>query len=113
MMPFTVGGVTWNVAIVAPDDPELVDWTGVLRVATTNPVTRTVNVSLSLTPPLLDMVMVHEAMHAIAESYGFADIIGNRLNEMTASMVEHFSLEAVEAASTSLGRPVCVRGLCK
>lgn len=113
MLPFTVNGVTWNVVRVDPGDPVLVDWTGNLRLATTDPLARIVNVSSSIAPPLLDKVMVHEAAHAAIESHGMAGSIGNRLNEFVASAIEGFGMEAIEAASEALGRPVCISGLCK
>lgn len=74
----------------------------------------------TLRPPLLDKVMLHEVAHAITVSWNLlptvrrdtlrGDIIG--VEEWSAQLVENHALEAVEAARTALGRPICVRGLC-
>jgi hypothetical protein len=35
-----------------------------------------------------------------------------KVEEWAAQMMENHSLEAVQAASEALGRPICVKGLC-
>ena len=77
-------------------------------------------VNESVVPPLLDKVMLHEVAHAITLSWGLlqrlhtdalnGDLTG--VEEWSAQLVENHALEAVQAASQALGRPVCVRGLC-
>jgi len=120
MRPFVVNGDVWRVVRVPAGDPSLIDRTGTERLATTNPATRTVAILDSVQPPLLDKVMLHEVAHAVTVSWGLlpkvrhdtlrGDIIG--VEEWSAQLVENHALEAMNAASASLGRPVCVRGLC-
>ena len=120
MRPFVVHGELWGVARVPADSPLLIDRTDTRRLAVTDPTTRMVYVSDELRPPLLDRVMLHEVAHAITVSWGLlqevrsdtlrGDIIG--VEEWAAQLVENHSIEALEAASEALGRPVCVRGLC-
>ena len=74
----------------------------------------------TLRPPLLDRVMLHEVTHAITVSWGLlprmrsdarrGDLTG--VEEWAAQLVENHAIEAVNATSEALGRPVCVRGLC-
>ena len=101
-------------------DPRLTDRTGTERLAVTDPSDRTVYVNRRLVPPLLDRVMLHEVAHAITVSWWLlpqlrsdarrGDITG--VEEWAAQLVENHSMEAVQAASEALGRPVCVRGMC-
>lgn len=114
MRPFVINGEAWRVTRVSAGDPRLVDWTGTERVATTDPESRTVYVNDTLVPPLLDRVMLHEVAHAIVASWGLrgSGREWSGVDEWGAQLVENHSLEALEAASTALGRPVCVSGLC-
>lgn len=101
-------------------DPRLIDRTGGEKLAVTDSAARCVYVRDDLGPPLIDSVMIHEAAHAAAVSWGVlprlrsdvirGDIIG--VEEWAAQFVEHHAIEALEAARTALGRPVCVRGSC-
>lgn len=120
MKPFTVNGDVWRVVRVIPGNPSLIDRTGKYRLATTDPETRKVYISKDLKPPLLDKVLLHEVAHAVAVSY---DLIGSlreiapeeawdSIEEWAVQMVENYGIEAAEAASVSLGRPVCVGGHC-
>ena len=120
MRPFTVNGDVWRVIRVPAGDPRLIDRTGSSKLAVTDESTQTVSILDDVRPPLLDKVLLHEVAHAITVSYGLlpqvrhdtlrGDIIG--VEEWSAQLVENHALEAVEAASTALGRPICVRGLC-
>lgn len=120
MFPFTVNGDVWRVIRVPAGDPRLVDRTGGSKLAVTDEDEMTVAVLDSLRPPLLDKVVLHEVAHAITVSYGLlpqvrldalrGDIIG--VEEWSAQLVENHSIEALQAARTALGRPVCVRGEC-
>ena len=120
MHPFTVRGDVWNVVTVDPSDPRLIDRTGMRTVATTDPRTRTVNVSAALAPPLLDRVMLHEVAHAVSVSHGLLDELGTlvpyrwrvSVEEWSARLMEGHGIEAVALASETLGRPVCIDGLC-
>lgn len=118
--PLVIGGEAWGVAEVEPGDPRLVDRTGEARLAVTDPATRTVSVLRGLEPPLLDRVLLHEAAHAATVSHGLLGALRSFLpsslwvptEEWAAALVEAHGIEAAEAASKSLGRPVCVRGFC-
>lgn len=67
---FRMGDDWWDVRIVPPSSPSLVDRTGRLTVATTDASTYRVNVSSAICGPMLRRVMVHEATHAAMASYG-------------------------------------------
>ena len=120
MYPFVINGDVWRVARVHAGDPSLIDRTDTPRLAVTDARDRTVYVRTDLTPPLLDRVVLHEVAHAITVSWGLlpdvrsgvmrGDIID--VEEWAAQLVENHALEAVQAASRALGRPICVRGLC-
>lgn len=120
MRPVLVNGELWRVLSVDQRDPGLVDRTGVPRLATADPETRTVRVSSGVRPPLLDRVMVHEMAHAATVSYGLLDALRLGLppwawvhaEEWAASLVERHGIEAAALASQALGRPVCVDGRC-
>ena len=120
MKPFTVNGDVWRVVRVEPGNPSLIDRTGKYRLATTDPETREVYISSVLKPPLLDKVLLHEVAHAVAVSY---ELIGSlreispkeywgAIEEWAVRMVENYGIEAAEAASVSLGRPICIGGYC-
>ena len=120
MKPFTVNGEVWRVVRVKPGSPSLIDKTGEYRLATTDPVTHTVYISKHLKPPLLDKVLLHEVAHAVTISYDMIDTLHsitpreswNDVEEWAVQLVENYGIEAAEAASMSLGRPVCVGGFC-
>ena len=120
MRPFVINGELWRVIRVPAGDPRLIDRTGAARLATTDPRRRAVYLLDTLRPPLLDRVMLHEVTHAITVSWGLlprvrsdalrGDTVG--VEEWAAQLVENHAMEAVEAARTALGRPLCIRGLC-
>lgn len=120
MRPFVVNGDVWRVIRVPAGDPSLIDRTGGPKLAVTDSVDRTVYLRDDLVPPLLDRVVLHEVAHAVTVSWGLlpevrssvlrGDIID--VEEWSAQLVENHALEAVNAASEALGRPICVRGLC-
>jgi hypothetical protein len=120
MRPFIVGGELWLVRRVPGWDPRLVDRTGNARLATTDPVTRTVSIHEGVMPPLLDRVLLHEVAHAVTISRG---LLGRMraavpegswvpVEEWAAQLMEGHAIEAIEAARTALGRPVCVDARC-
>ena len=96
------------------------DKTGAMRVATTDPATRTIRISMDVMPPLLDRVFLHEATHAIMEDAGVNDLLrrlpDDRLQvlaeESVAWLLETHAIPVVDAVSRSLGRPVCMDGIC-
>lgn len=118
--PVTINGDVWRVARVAAGDPHLIDRTNTARLATTDKDTMTIYILDSLQPPKLDKVLVHEIAHAITISYGLLDSLRSFLppylwvdvEEWAAQLVENHALEAAHAASSSLGRAVCIGGMC-
>lgn len=68
-MRFTLNGDVWNVRYARWDSEALVDRTGQLRLATTDPETFTIRISDRLSGSLLARVLIHELGHAIMVSY--------------------------------------------
>ena len=120
MKPVLVNGEVWHVNRVSPGDPLLIDRTGTRRIATTNPLTRSINVSIDVVPPLLDRVLLHEVAHAITISHGLLGPLRMHIppelwvlvEEWSVELLEKHGIEAIIATSESLGRPVCVSGQC-
>lgn len=106
--------------MVSPGDPRLIDRTQNFRVATTDPGTRTIYLSNTLKPPLLDKVVLHEVAHAITVSHGLLEPLHAVLPEELWVLVEEWSVELVEKhgieaanlASKTIGRPLCISGYC-
>ena len=102
-----------------PDDPLLVDRIGTRTIATTDPTSRTIRISSLVMPPMFDQVYLHEAAHAMMEEAGVNDLLQltderNHVmaEETLAWFLESHAIEVIDAVSTSLGRPVCVMGIC-
>lgn len=120
MRPFTANGQVWRVIRVPAGDPSLVDRTDTVRLATTNPATRVISIDEAVVPPLLDKVLLHEIAHAITLSWGMLPGLHNKalrgdltgLEEWSAQLIENHAIEAIQAASDVLGRPVCIYGSC-
>lgn len=75
MNDFTMNGYSWRVCFVDSDDPMLVDRTGELTVATTDPETLRVYISNALDGSFLTRVLVHELGHCAMFSFGLLDDI--------------------------------------
>ena len=120
MKPVVINGEVWLVKHVPLGDASLIDRTGFPRLATTDPVSHSINVLNTVIPPLLDMVLLHEIAHAITVSYGLLEPLRNMVpsslwvlvEEWSAELIEKHGVEAVVAASRTLGRPVCIKGFC-
>ena len=120
MRPFTINGQVWRVVRVPAGDPRLIDRTGAEKLATTDPRDFAVYVNKRLVPPLLDKVMLHEVAHAVTVSWGLLPRLRSEaargdsrgVEEWAAQLIENHAIEALEAARTAMGRPVCVRGTC-
>lgn len=120
MRPLVVNGDVWSIRRVPPGDPSLVDRTGHLRLATTDPSEMTINISSEVVPPMLDKVLLHEAAHAITISHGLLrplravipPELWTLVEEWSAELMEKHGIEAIIISSESLGRPLCVHGLC-
>ena len=110
MNPILVAGELWRVVAVDPDDPGLIDGSGIMRVATADPAYRIIRVSRVLGPPLLDKVLLHEIAHAITVSHGLP--FEGPYAEAAARLIEDHAMEALELTSRALGRPFCMSGHC-
>lgn len=77
---FIVNDQFWVVRVVNPDNPVLIDRTGELRVATTDPFRQTVFLSNRLKGEFRLRVLLHELSHVVLFSYGLLDIVHSRLN---------------------------------
>lgn len=65
----------WTIKTVAPNNSNLVDRTGNITVATTDPTNKVIFVSSAITGGMLYKVLLHEIMHAIMVSYGLLNDI--------------------------------------
>lgn len=70
-----MNGYLWRVCFVAPNDPMLVDRSGVLTVATTDPSTLCVYISNTLTGGFLTRVLIHELGHCALFSFNLIEDI--------------------------------------
>lgn len=73
MTAFTMNGYFWEVVFVDPSSPLLVDRTGTLTLATTDPYTHKVCVSDALRGSMLLRVLLHEMGHCAMFSFGLID----------------------------------------
>lgn len=120
MRSIVINGDVWRVIRVPAGDPRLVDRTGMCRLATTDPRSRTISISESVHPPLLDKVLLHEVTHAITVSYDLLRPMRESVprrswvpsEEWAVQLVENHAIEALRLSRKVLGRPVCVRGSC-
>ena len=120
MKPLILRGHVWRVVRVAPDNPFLIDRTGVRRIATTDPTTKTIRISQIIPIPMFDQVYLHEAAHAIMEESGLSELLEQLpddrqqilAEELLAWFLEHNGIEVIDAVSSSLGRRACVDGTC-
>lgn len=74
-MIFYMNGYLWRVEFVSPDSDLLVDRTGTLTVATTDPTTHRIYLSNTLEGEFLIRVLVHELGHSVMVSYSLLDDI--------------------------------------
>lgn len=68
-MIFKISSDVWQVKIVDPDSPALIDRTGRLTVATTSPVYRIIYLSKNLNGDFLQTVFRHELGHCLMITY--------------------------------------------
>ena len=120
MKPLVIRGNVWRVVRVSPGDPFLIDRTGTLRIATTDPITKTIRISKTVLPPMFDQVYLHEAAHAAMTETNVPELLSGMVDdnsqvlteELLAWFLESYSIEVINAVNESLGRPVCVNNLC-
>lgn len=72
---FYMNGLHWNVRWTKSTDPVLVDRTGSLTVAVTDPDTMTIYLSNQLSGSFLNRVLIHELGHCVMYSYGLVNEI--------------------------------------
>lgn len=72
---FYMNGLRWRVRFAYPTDPVLVDRTGSLTVAVTDPDSMTIYLSNELRGSFLTTVVLHELSHAMMISYGYLEQI--------------------------------------
>lgn len=75
MAVFYLNKQPWDICVVKPYDPMLVDRTGRQTLATTDPQTRTVYLSEKLRGALLSKVLLHEIGHCVMVSFHLLDDI--------------------------------------
>lgn len=69
---------------------------------------------------MFDKVYLHEAAHAMMEEAGVTELLEQlpderqqvMIEELLAWFLETYGIEVIDATIRSLGRPVCVDGLC-
>lgn len=106
-----MNGRGWLVTRVAPDDAALVDRTGALCLATTDPATGVVRVSSALSGDMLARVLVHEVAHCAMVSYGLLEDLhawcapGREVEaeEWACNLLADYGLTVLRAASASMG----------
>lgn len=74
-MIFYMNGYLWRVEFVSPDSDLLVDRTGTLTVATTDPTAYRIYLSNALEGEFLIRVLAHELGHSVMVSYSLLDDI--------------------------------------
>lgn len=77
MNAVSINGYLWNIKIVDPENPNLIDRTYTARVATTDPIHYTIYLSNELEGDFLVRVLRHELAHAVIFSYGLLSYIHN------------------------------------
>lgn len=116
MTPIRIGNEIWRVIQVPPGHPSLLDRTNTTRLGTSDPVTRTINISSAVMPPLLDKVLLHEMAHAMMSSFKLLDIMPLELHdeadETIAQFFENHAVDMIVTASEALGRPLCIDSEC-
>lgn len=70
-----MNGLTWRVLMVDADDPILVDRTGSMTIAVTDPPGLAVCVSRDVQHEMVERVLIHELGHCAMYSYGLIEDI--------------------------------------
>lgn len=108
---FYMNGLHWNVRWTKSKDPILVDRTGSLTVAVTDPDAMTIYLSNELRGSFLTTVVLHELSHAMMISYGYLDIIHKYckkrywidMEELIANLISQQAKEIFERAYDIVG----------
>lgn len=108
---FRMNGVLWNVVIVDPSDPMLIDRTNTRTVGTTDPISHTIFMSSQLRGQAFTKVLIHELGHCAIFSFGLDDKIHEAVKpeywidaeEWLCNFIYDYGLHIFEAASRILG----------
>lgn len=108
---FRMNGDIWSVEFVPYNHPKLVDRTGILRVATTDPDGYVVRLSNQLGGDVLMTVFLHELGHCAMCSYGMLDEIHRmvlprywiRMEEFICNFLADFGMKIFRIAYQVLG----------
>lgn len=106
-----MGDLLWRVCRCLPDDPILVDRTGRLTFATTDPETLTIYLSEELTGEELNRVLVHEMGHCALYSFDLLDDIRRmtypaywvEAEEWVCNLIADYGMQIFSAARHVLG----------
>lgn len=110
-MLFAMNGDTWEAIRVHWDDDRLIDRTGNLRLATTDPVTMTVCYSEILTGSMLARVLIHEMGHCAMVSYGLLSELRRmtkpqysvQMEEWVCNFLADYGMTVYESAKAVIG----------
>lgn len=106
-----LNGYLWRVVFVASNSPELVDRTGTMRVATTDPSALRVYLSDKLSGDFLVRVLIHELGHCAMFSFNLIDDIHRMVKrqywieaeEWACNFIADYGLKIFSAAYSVLG----------
>lgn len=90
MKTIRIANDIWTIKTVAPNSSNLVDRTGNVTVATTDPTNKVIFVSRAITGGTLYKVLLHELMHAIMVSYELLDDISRMVKPERQIDMEEF-----------------------
>lgn len=110
-----MNGYLWRVKIVSPNDPMLVDRTGVLTVATTDPSTLCIYISGALSGSFLTRVLIHELGHCALYSFDLLSDIHRmaypeywvEAEEWVCNFIADYGLAIFETGNAVLQDVVC------
>lgn len=111
MDSFYMNGYLWKVFFVDPNSELLVDRTGILRIATTDPVTYCVYLSNTLKGDLLNRVLIHELGHCTMISFHLLEDIHRMVKpdywieaeEWVCNFIADYGLQIFSTAYSILG----------
>lgn len=110
-MIFAMNGDIWEAVRVRWDDERLIDRTGNLRLATTDPATMTVCYSEILTGSMLARVLIHEMGHCAMVSYGLLPELHRmvkpsyrvQMEEWVCNFLADYGMTVYESAKAVIG----------
>lgn len=111
-MQFTLNGDIWDVRYARWNSEALVDRTGELRLATTDPDTRIIRISDKVNGTLLARVLIHEIGHAIMVSYDLIPELHRMVKpeywieaeEWVCNFIADYGMTVYDRASKILGK---------